>query len=99
MPAPSWGDKQFRCECGSTFTAGGEALEHAFSGHQVVREKFAGGRWTFASRVPVMEMVINRLRARGESVNGLIRRLNERMDAVNKEDEAQERARAEFLTR
>ena len=96
---PKFGDLRFLCECGDNFTDGGLALQHAFSGHQVVREKFASGRWSFSSRVPIMEYVVERLRARGESVSGFIRRLNERMDAVNKEDEVQEQARAEFLAR
>ena len=96
---PSFGDKQFRCECGSCFKEGQLALMHAFSGHEVVRETFASGRWTFESRIPIMQFVIDRLRAKGESVNGFIRRLNERMEAVDNEDAAQEKARAEFLTR
>ncbi len=96
MPLPS--NMRFACECGERFTEGYMAVGHSFDGHQVVQERFYGGQWHFAGlRQTVAEMIVERLRLKGESVSGFVRRLNERMDAVNKEDDAQEAERAAFL--
>ena len=96
MPLPK--GQRFNCECGAKFVDGGEAVLHSFDGHGVVIEKWANGAWHFlGARKSVAEMIVERLRLKGESVSGFVRRLNERMDAVNKEDDIQEAERAAFL--
>lgn len=79
--APRWGDRRFACECGDRFASGQLAIMHAFEGHELVRERFAG-RWHFVERVPVRDFVVERLRERGESFDEFAARLRARGDEL-----------------
>lgn len=79
------GERRFVCECGARFKDGGHAVEHSFHGHEVVIERFSGGQWVFDSvRKPVMQMIIDRLRAKGESLEDFTKRLMARLDELEK---------------
>lgn len=78
-------DKRFACECGARITDGGVAIEHAMHGHQLAQEEFRNGAWRFVHTLgkhTLMEMMVERLRLKGESVPSLIRRINEEAEAV-----------------
>lgn len=94
VPAKT-GDLRFVCECGTSIPDGQTALMHSFEGHDVVQEAYRGGVWVYAGRwdgaKTVMEMVVQRIRNRGESVTSFARRLQHRMDTLEQITEKQER--------
>lgn len=74
------GTRRFACECGARMTEGGQAVEHALNRHQVAIEEKRNGEWRYAlgtGEKQVMDMIIERMRMRGEDIPGFIRRLEE----------------------
>jgi len=78
---PRWGDRRFRCECDATFEDGGTAIEHTFSGHEVVRERYAGGMWLFDPR-DIATLILERMMEQGEDIPAFVDRIKRRADAV-----------------
>lgn len=77
--------RRFRCECGVITTEGGEAVEHTMHGHKVAIEEKRNGRWRYALGADmhtVAQMMVERLRQRGENVPAFIRRINEEAEAM-----------------
>ncbi len=88
--------RRFKCECGMVSEEGGAAIEHTMHQHKVAIEEFRNGQWRYALGVgskDLMLMIVERLRMRGENVEGVIRRINEMAEAAQAQGELSVRDR------
>ena len=85
------GNKRFKCECGAVMTMAqddaGAAIEHTFHGHKVAIEEFRNGKWRYQNDGTngtrfLADLILERMRARGENPQALIRRLNEESERL-----------------
>lgn len=83
--------RRFKCVCGAKMIDGGEAIEHTMHGHQVGIEVFRNGAWRYelgADMHTVSQMMIERLRQKGENIPAFVRRVQEMAEDAKQRAEA-----------
>ena len=70
----------------------GHAVEHTFAGHETGIERYTLGTWVWDHHTTVEEFIIERLRAKGESVPDFVRRIQARADTAQRAAELVETA-------
>ena len=84
LRGPQWGERRFACECGEHFKDPYLVVMHTFSGHEAVAERYEGGVWHF-DPTPISDVIVEKLRLRGESIADFTRRLQARADELERE--------------
>lgn len=86
---PTLGTERFACECGVHFTEGYLAIQHTFAGHETCVERYSIDGWRFKTR-NVGELIVERLREKGEDVESFVRRIQKAADAAQARAESDE---------